>query len=228
LATCARLQAKYQQNYSSSQAFREAWIGQARNIEIGFMLQILLIRPGATEYDQQGRVQGTLDIPLCEDGRLEVEALVGELSGQPVAAIYASPCQSAQQTAAALGAAREVKVKTLDKLPNLDHGLWQGMLVTDVKTKQPKVYRQWQEQPETVCPPQGETISSAKQRVQAAVNKLIKKHKSDGAIALVVPEPLSSVVRHVLRHDELGDLWQCSSGAAKWELIDVPETVAAK
>ena len=37
------------------------------------MFQILLIRPGSTEYDQQGRVQGTLDIPLCEDGRQEAE-----------------------------------------------------------------------------------------------------------------------------------------------------------
>ena len=57
------------------------------------MVQILLIRPGTTEYDQQGRVQGTLDIPLCEDGRQEVETMVEELRGQPIAAIYASPCQ---------------------------------------------------------------------------------------------------------------------------------------
>ena len=40
------------------------------------MFKILLIRPGVTEYDQQGRVQGTLDIPLCEDGRREVEAMI--------------------------------------------------------------------------------------------------------------------------------------------------------
>jgi probable phosphoglycerate mutase len=111
---------------------------------------------------------------------------------------------------------------------NLDHGLWQGMLVDDVKTKQPKVYRQWLEQPETVCPPQGETVSAAKQRVQAALVKLVKKHKPDEMVALVVPEPLASIVRHVLRHDELGDLWHSSVEAGKWELIDVPEAAAAK
>jgi broad specificity phosphatase PhoE len=192
------------------------------------MLQIMLIRPGATEYDQQGRVQGTLDIPLCEDGRQEVEAMAFELRGQAIAAIYASPSQSAQQTAEVIGATLDVKVKTLDNLENLDHGLWQGMLVTDVKTKQPKVYRQWQEQPETVCPPQGETLSAAKQRVQAVLAKLIKKHKSDGVIAMVVPEPLASVLRHVLRNDEWGDLWHSSEETAKWELIDVPETVGVK
>ena len=192
------------------------------------MLRILLIHPGCTEYDQQGRVQGTLDIPLCEDGRQEVEALIGELSGRPILAIYSSPSQSALQTAETLAAAHDLKVKTLDKLVNLDHGLWQGMLVEDVKTKQPKVYRQWLEQPETVCPPQGETVLAAKQRVQAALAKLIKKHKTDELVAIVVPEPLASIVRHVLRHDELGDLWHSSEEAGKWELIEVPEAATAK
>lgn len=192
------------------------------------MLQILLIHPGCTEYDQQGRVQGTLDIPLCEDGRQEVETLIGELNGRVIDAIYSSPSQSAQQTAEAIAAVRDLKVKTLDKLSNLDHGLWQGMLVEDVKTKQPKVYRQWLEQPETVCPPQGETVSAAKQRVQPALAKLIKKHKSDGLVALVVPEPLASIVRHVLSQVELGDLWHSSDDAGKWELIEVKEAVASK
>jgi probable phosphoglycerate mutase len=192
------------------------------------MPRILLIRPGTTEYDQQGRVQGTLDIPLCEDGRQEVEVLIAEVKDQPIAAIYTSPLQSAQQTAEAIGSSFELKVKTLDNLQNLDHGLWQGMLVADVKIKQPKVYRQWLEQPETVCPPQGETLGSAKQRVQAVLSKLLKKHKSDGLLALVVPEPLASVVRNVLRQDDWGDLWQCCSGRAKWELIDVSQAVMAK
>jgi probable phosphoglycerate mutase len=192
------------------------------------MFQILLIRPGTTEYDQQGRVQGTLDIPLCEDGRQEVESMVGQLRKHPITAVYSSPSQSAKQTAEALATKLDLKVKTIDKLENLDHGLWQGMLVSDVKAKQPKVYRQWQEQPETVCPPQGETLSDAKERVQGALAKLMKKHRSEGLLALIVPEPLASVVRKVLRQDDWGDLWHCSEDAAKWELIDVSQTVGAK
>ena len=192
------------------------------------MVQVLLIRPGATEYDQQRRVQGTLDIPLCEDGRQQVEALVEALRDQPIAAIYASPCQSADQTAEVLAQALDLKVKTIDKLHNLDQGLWQGMLVSDVKSKQPKVYRQFQEQPETVCPPQGETLCIAKQRVALALAKVLKKHKADRVVAMVVPEPLASVVRHVLRQDDWGDLWQCTKEKEQWQLIDVPETVAAK
>jgi probable phosphoglycerate mutase len=192
------------------------------------MLQFLLIRTGLTEFERQGRVQGTLDIPLCEDGRREVAATVAELRSKPIVAIYAGPGQSAEQTAEALGAALELKTKTLEQLQNIDYGLWQGMLISDVRTKQPKVYRQWQEQPETVCPPQGETIVAAKQRVQAAIAKVVKKHKAGGVVAIVAPEPLASIFRNVLRGDEFGDLWECPDGRANWELIAVPETATAK
>src|SRR6201986_2052273 len=105
------------------------------------MVQLLLIRPGITEYDQQGRVQGTLNIPLCEDGRQEVEAVVEVVRGPQIAALYLSPSQSAEQTAESLGQALDLKGKTIENFENLDHGLWQGMLVSDVKAQQPEGYR---------------------------------------------------------------------------------------
>jgi broad specificity phosphatase PhoE len=195
------------------------------------MSKILLIRPGITEYDQQGRIQGTLDIPLCEDGRRQVEALVEQLRDKGIAAIYTSPNQASEQTAEALGEAFDVKVKTLDAFQNLDHGLWQGQLVADVKTKQPRVYRQWQDQPETVCPPQGETIGDVEERMHAAVAKLVKKHKGDTLVAVVLPEPVASLLRHFLLQNELGDLWKCrnGNGAPLWEIVEfAPEVVGSK
>jgi phosphoserine phosphatase len=192
------------------------------------MFQIYLIRAGQTEFDRQGRVQGTLDIPVCEDGRREVSVLVDELSKKPIEAVYAGPSQAAQQTADALAASLGAKPKTIELLQNLDFGLWQGMLVSEVKSKQPKVYRQLQEQPDSVCPPQGETVPSARQRVQTALAKIIKRHKSDGMVAIVVPEPLTSIFRQVLRNDDLGDFWQNGQGNPPWELLEVPIEAAAK
>jgi probable phosphoglycerate mutase len=127
-----------------------------------------------------------------------------------------------------VGQALDLKVKTIDKFENLDYGLWQGMLVADVKAKQPKVYRQWQEQPENVCPPQGETLSAARQRVSAALAKLLKKHKADELFAVVAPEPLASIIRNVVRQDAWDDLWQCQNGKPHWQLLEVPEAAAAK
>jgi probable phosphoglycerate mutase len=188
------------------------------------MLQIILIRPGSTEYDQQGRIQGTLDIPLSDEGRREVNRLMDELRGHPLDMIYVTLCQAAQETGKAIAEALDVKLKKLNKLRNLDHGLWQGMLIEDVKTKQPKVYRQWQEQPETICPPGGEMLSTAQARVREAMARLVKKHK-EGLVGLVAPEPLASLICSVLKHHELGDLWKAAE-CGRWEIIPVQPDAA--
>ncbi len=191
------------------------------------MLQIVLIRPGSTDYDQQQRIQGALDVPLNEEGTGEVAKVIEELAPLEIETVYAPPCQPSQQTAKVIAKGLRAKFKKLEKMQNLDHGLWQGMLVEDVRQKQPKVYKQWQEQPENVCPPEGEMLVEADERVHAAITKLAKRHK-EGVIGLVVPEPLASLVRRFLRHDELGDLWKLTNGHGRWEVLTVePEEVLA-
>lgn len=190
------------------------------------MVRIVLIRPGATEYDQQGRIQGVLDVPLSSEGASEAARAAGELSGSGIEIVYYSDCEHARQTAEAISNRLGLKRKRLEHLQNLDHGLWQGMLVEEVKRKQPKVYRSWQEQPASVCPPGGETLGAAQQRVRAVIAKLLRKHK-EGVVALVVPEPLASLLRAYLEHGEIGDLWRAGAEHGTWDFIDVePRTLA--
>ncbi len=191
------------------------------------MVQIVLIRPGSTDYDVQGRIQGTLGIPLNEQGKEEVEQMIGQLEGRGIETVYCSDTEPAVQTAEMIGAALDARVKKMQHMANLDHGLWQGMLIDEVRHKQPKVYRQWQEQPDCICPPEGEMLASARQRVQATMTKLLKKHKS-GTIALVVPEPLASVVRCFLGCGQLGNLWTAGTEGEGWELIEVGPKIAAQ
>jgi probable phosphoglycerate mutase len=187
------------------------------------MLRIALIRPGSTDYDAEGRIQGTLDIPLNEQGGKEVAQLIEEIRPEGIEIIYAAPCEPAWQTAQALADALGIKSKRIDSLQNLDQGLWQGMLIEDVRRKQPKVYRQWQEQPETVCPPEGEMLSQAEERIRNALAKLLKRHR-EGVLGLVIPEPLAALIRGHLKHEDVGDLWKAAREHRPWEVLElVPE-----
>src|SRR5262245_16633960 len=125
------------------------------------MVQLILIRPGSTDYDQQSRIQGTLDIPLSEAGRKEASQAAEKLQPFQLAALYCAPCSSAEQTAAVIAEKLELKAKTIERLQNVNLGLWQGMLIDEVRRKQPKVYKQWQEHPESVHPPEGEMLADA-------------------------------------------------------------------
>ncbi|MHC4398588.1 MAG: histidine phosphatase family protein [Planctomycetota bacterium] len=190
------------------------------------MVKIILIRPGSTDYDRQGRIQGTLDVPLNEQGSAEVTRLIEDLRDVKLEAVYAPAGQPALATAEAIAEAFDVKCRKLDRMHNLDHGLWQGMLIDDVRLRQPKVYRQWQERPQCICPPEGEMLDHAAQRVRTAMSKLLKRHKN-GVIGLVVPEPLASLVRRLFNHGELGNLWKAASGHGRWEVLDVQPTALA-
>lgn len=191
------------------------------------MLQIVLVRPGSTDYDVQERIQGALDIPLNDQGVAEVAQTIEQLRDKAIETIYSPVSQPALQTAQAMAKALGIKSKKLDRLQSLNMGLWQGMLVEDVRRKQPKVYRQWQEQPELICPPEGEMLGEADDRVHAALAKLLKRHR-EGVIALVVPEPLLSLARRIITHEELGDLWKAPNGHGRFEILTVAaeETVA--
>jgi probable phosphoglycerate mutase len=191
------------------------------------MVRIVLIRPGATDYDLQERIQGNLDIPLSHAGEAAVSQWAESLREQAIQVVYAPESEPATQTAELLAAALGIRHRRVDRLANLDLGLWQGMLVSDVRHKQPRVYRQWQDQPETVCPPEGEMLGEADERVQTALMKILRRHR-DESIGVVLPEPLLSLARRFLTQGELDDLWEPAKGRGPFEAIEVdPESLLA-
>ena len=184
------------------------------------MLEIVLIRPGSTDYDEAQRIQGTLDIPLNEAGNTEMENLAAKLRDQGIEAVYAPPCQPAEASGVAIADQLGVKFKRIDRMHNLDQGLWQGLCVEELKRKHPKVYRQWLQHPETVRPPEGETLAEAGDRIRLVIMKMIKKHKS-GRIALIVPEPLAGLLKQIISEGDLSEMWKATKGHGDWEVLQV-------
>ena len=190
------------------------------------MLRLIIVRPGSTDFDEQGRIKGTLDVPLSESGARQVRETADALDAEHIDSIYTGPCKAARQTAEELAAHAGAKIKVIDNLHNLDLGLWSGRLIEDLKVHQPRVFRQWQDHPETICPPGGETVEVAQQRLRKAVCRIVRKHRQ-GTVALVLMEPAAALVRSWLLATNVGDLWKAESSCGKWDSIDLePKAVA--
>jgi broad specificity phosphatase PhoE len=188
------------------------------------MTQVILIRPGATVYDEQDRIQGVLDVPLSERGLVEVADLAERLAGFELSALYCGPGESVGRTAESVGRAISLRPKRVDDLRNLDQGLWQGLQREEIRRRHCKVFRQWLEEPLTVCPPHGETVDTALERIKAALRPLIKRHR-DESIGLVVAEPIAQLISGYLRQDpqvQLGD----DAPTAGFERINVAPELA--
>ncbi len=187
------------------------------------MLEIVLVRPGATDFDEQGRIKGCLDMPMSANGHQQVDRLAGELSGYSLETIYCGPCESARQTATRLAQGRRAKMKTIDCLKNVDHGLWHGKLIAEVRRQLPRVYRQGQDSPQCLCPPRGETLEEAADRIKTAIAKILRKHRH-GSIAIVVPEPLASIVAVLLSGGTIQDLWKVETDTGSYEVYQAVES----
>src|SRR5881628_3827291 len=99
------------------------------------MTRVVLIRPGSTDYDEQDRIQGTLDIPLNVRGPAEAAHTAEGLRAVALNRIFSCPSASSNDTALIIGKTLGVRVRKLDKLHNLNHGLWQGLQVEEVRRK---------------------------------------------------------------------------------------------
>ena len=180
---------------------------------------VLLIRPGSTEFDEQGRIKGSLDMPMSEEGHRQVEAITEAIASFHPKVIYTAPCESARQTAEILAQSHGAKVKVVDAFRNVDHGLWHGKLIDELKRNNPKLYKRGIESPDEICPPGGESFADAKVRIEKAVRKVMKK-ASGQLVAIVVPDPLAQIVQTLLSGEPWSGLWKVETDTAHWNLIE--------
>jgi probable phosphoglycerate mutase len=173
---------------------------------------LVVIRSGTTDYDLQGRIRGNLNIPLAPAGIAAAEAAARHLSAALPVALYTSPTRCSVETADLIGAATSLVPRRVPSLAGLDLGLWQGMLVSEIRRRQPRLARHWEEDPWTVVPPDGEPLAAARDRIAAAIGKILSRHP-EGPVAVVVPAPIDRIIREVISGEPAGDLWQIADTA---------------
>lgn len=185
------------------------------------MSTIVLIRPGCTDFDDQQRIQGALDIPLNESGVRQVQQIAAELHHIPLDLVYSGPQTASRETASLLARDRGIALKVVEDLHNVNCGLWQGLRVEDLRRKHHRIFKLCHDSPASVCPPEGEMLSEAADRVQQALAKPLRKGLN---FAIVAPEPVASVIRCIIQRLAMDHVqWLPSTTAGEWEFLQIAD-----
>lgn len=88
-------------------------------------LRLWLVRHGQTEFNKQGIVQGWLDAPLTESGRVSLRALGTELHAIPWVGAYSSTSQRAIDSARLVTEGR-IAVEEDPRWMEFNFGKWDG------------------------------------------------------------------------------------------------------
>lgn len=163
------------------------------------MSQVILIRPGQTDYAADSRLLSMLEMPINEAGLQEIQNILMQIddSDLKIEAIFTSPGDPAFGTARAISDhLGGVRIRELDELRNVNQGLWQGLRESEVRKRYRKLFRSCREKPQNICAPEGESLLDACQRLTRVLNKMINKHD---VLAIVAVEPIATVIRCTLQ-----------------------------
>lgn len=147
-------------------------------------MQLFLIRHGQTDWNISGKIQGSCDIELNDEGVLQAEELSRNILQKKYifSKIYSSPQKRAIQTAAILSTATDVKYVSIEGLEEINLGEWEGLSWKEVKVKFPTEYHEWYINRRYTKPPKGESYQDMLQRVLASLYKIVIENSGDDVV----------------------------------------------
>jgi broad specificity phosphatase PhoE len=116
-----------------------------------------LIRHGESLYNAEGRIQGQSDVELSPLGLRQSEAIADALAGESIDAVFASPLRRAMQTAHPIAARLGLEIECDDRLKEINAGIFQGLLWTEIEAKFPGEAGPWRRQEADFAIPGGES-----------------------------------------------------------------------
>ncbi len=170
------------------------------------MSGLALIPWARTDLSDSHRLVGMAAPSLNPEGVAQAHEWGNGLSGKDLQCFLASRELTSQETAAAVAqAVPGSKIKVVDGLEEVCCGLWEGLTEEELRSRFPKVYKRWADDPTSVCPPEGEDLSEAQRRIRQALARVAKKSRK-APLGLVMGPVAFAVARCELEGASLSSL----------------------
>ncbi len=154
---------------------------------------VLLVRHGATATTGKvlpGRARG---LHLSAAGRAQAEAAAAKIGAlDDVRAVYASPLERTQETAAPIAGVTGRRVRTVEGLNECDFGAWTGRKLADLRRL--AAWRQVQSLPSGFRFPDGESFAEMQARICGTLSELTGRHRGGVIVVVSHADPIKAAV----------------------------------
>jgi len=145
------------------------------------MTVVLLVRHGATEWNETKRAQGQADIPLSPRGRAQAGDIARDLRDVDVAAVYSSDLVRALDTATAIAGEHDLEVRVDPGFREVDQGEWTGLTTAEIKARWPEL---WGPARHYSARPGGESPEQVRKRALAALERVARAHPDETVVVV--------------------------------------------
>lgn len=162
------------------------------------MTRLLLIRHGETDWNREGRFQGSIDTPLNEAGRAQARAVGGRLQAETIDAVFSSPLARTYDTAREIARPHCLPILTDPNLREISWGKFEGMTRDEISARYPAWQQIFASGSRRYTAPDGETRESLAARVRDAIESIVRMYP-DATVAVVTHGgTLSAVMKQVM------------------------------
>lgn len=187
-------------------------------------MRILLARHGETQWNVDGRSQGQgFDIPLSQAGRAQASALGARLEGLPILRAVASPLLRARQTAELALGARADLLTFDDRLMEISHGQWEGLLAEDIRSRFPDLQKAWRETPDQVQLPGGESLRVVDARAWPAFREACSGLGAEEMALIVTHDAVNRTLLCRVLGLPLARVWSFRQASTCLNLLEGPD-----
>ncbi|MBN2065159.1 MAG: histidine phosphatase family protein [Sedimentisphaerales bacterium] len=215
---------------SGSTSWAEAAQAEADRSGNGEPVDGSLIQQATTTVvnaERERRLQGTLPLPLSEQGKTALVAVAEQLKDYDAQCIFSSGNESSGPTAEFLADLCRLKCKVNPDLKEMNCGLWQGLRYKDIEKRYNSAYKQWRSAPDSICPPEGETFCDCQNRIEEGLLAVLKKSKGQTAI-VVLAEIAAGIAECLLTDKEPSEFWDIADNPEIVRIFELDEQTGSK
>ena len=147
-------------------------------------MKLIFIRHGQTDWNVQGKIQGSYDSELNDTGIKQAMNLSEKLLNlnYKFSKIYSSPQKRALKTAEILSKSSNVDYISVKDLQEMNMGKWEGLSWKEVEENYPNEYKEWHLNRRYTKTPEGESYQDMLDRVLKAIHKIINENNENVVI----------------------------------------------
>lgn len=166
-----------------------------------------LIRHGETDFNLNGRFQGSIDELLNETGQTQAASLIPRLKEMNFDAIYASDLTRVKQTAHFALNGESDSIAYDARLREMDFGKWEGLKWEEIREQYPEEFAIWTQDREQ-NPHGGERVSDIAQRVSAFMDELREQYQDEEQILIFAHGGTIAIILTLLFEIDTSKWWQ--------------------
>lgn len=184
-------------------------------------MTITLIPCGATEWRDEERLLGRVELPMSPEGQALCAFWAKGLANSGLRVLLHPKDELCTNTARRIARALGLRHKSNAALDEVNLGLWTGLTQDQLRTRYESAYEEFSQAPLNVGPPEGESLHEAYERLRTAVEKILRQHANDNVAIVARPFALA-LIRYILSDSDLSSLWEALDEGREPRVIAAP------